>query len=105
MTINSEGPVHVAIVTLACTYSNFIVKPVCLIQATPRKRFKCPECANGDALATNQVHFVARSECIQEFVKLFGHMPLKTVEFRADPILHQGNIPERIKRFKNLGTI
>ena len=75
------------------------------IKVTPRKRFKCPECANGDALATNQVHFVERSECIQEFVKVFGNMPLKTVEFRADPILHQDNIPERLKKFRNLGTI
>lgn len=36
---------------------------------------------------------------------MFKHMPLKTAEFRADPILHQDDIPIRVKRFKNVGTI
>ncbi|XP_028414208.1 exostosin-2-like isoform X2 [Dendronephthya gigantea] len=75
------------------------------IKVTPRKRFKCPECAHGDALGPNHVHFVERSLCIQEFVKFFGKLPLKTAEFRADPVLHQHDVPSRIKRFKNIGTI
>ncbi len=46
-----------------------------------------------------------RSKCIQELVNFFGNVPLKTVEFRADPILHQDDVPARVKRFKNIGTI
>ena len=72
---------------------------------TPRKRFKCPECVNDDALGVNQTHFIERSKCIEEFVQFFGYLPLESVEFRVDPILHLSNVSRSLKRFKNVGTI
>ena len=30
---------------------------------------------------------VERSQCVRHFTRVFGTMPLKTVEFRADPVL------------------
>ena len=32
-------------------------------------------------------------------------MPLKTAEFRADPILFKDDIPSSVRRYKNIGTI
>ena len=75
------------------------------MQVTPRKRFKCPECKNEDALGVNKAHFMERSRCIQEFADRFGKMPLKTAEFRADPILQQDDIPVKMKKFQNIGII
>lgn len=53
----------------------------------------------------NQAHFVERSRCIQEFAERFGKMPLKTAEFRADPILQQDDVPAKLKRFQNIGIL
>lgn len=75
------------------------------IKVTPRKRFKCPECAGDEALDSNPSHFMERSACIHEFVKSYGTLPLKTAEFRADPILFKDDLPSRIKRYKDIGTI
>ena len=47
-------------------------------QVTPRKRFRCPECVT-ESLWADPSHFVERSECLNEFVRAYGHMPLKTV--------------------------
>jgi hypothetical protein len=32
-------------------------------------------------------------------------MPLRTVEFRADPVLFKDGFPEKLKRFKDIGTL
>ena len=34
---------------------------------------------------------VERSECINFFTEQYGHMPLKAVQFRADPVLFKDN--------------
>ncbi|KAH7939737.1 hypothetical protein HPB52_016743 [Rhipicephalus sanguineus] len=75
------------------------------IKVAPRKKFKCPECARLDNLSNDLQHMAARSECVNVFAKAFGGMPLKTVEFRADPVLFKDNFPEKLKRFSNLGSL
>lgn len=75
------------------------------IKVAPRKKFKCPECARLDNLSNDLQHMAARSECVNIFAKAFGGMPLKTVEFRADPVLFKDNFPEKLKRFSNLGSL
>ena len=35
----------------------------------------------------NFSHMVERSECINFFTEQYGHMPLRAVQFRADPVL------------------
>lgn len=87
---------------------NFLVANVtgkAPIKVTPRKKFKCPECTNVEMLSADVIHMAERSECINKFAQIYGLMPLKTVEFRADPVLYKDNFPEKLKRFNNVGSL
>ncbi|CAG9769155.1 unnamed protein product [Ceutorhynchus assimilis] len=75
------------------------------MKVTPRKKFKCPECTNNEMLSADIGHMVARSQCVDRFAKIFGRMPLKSVEFRADPVLFKDAFPEKLKRFNNIGSL
>ncbi|XP_066150552.1 exostosin-2 [Euwallacea fornicatus] len=75
------------------------------IKVTPRKKFKCPECINNEMLSADMGHMVARSQCVDRFADIFGRMPLKSVEFRADPVLFKDAFPEKLKRFNNIGSL
>lgn len=37
--------------------------------------------------------------------EIYGVMPLKTVEFRADPVLYLANFPGSLKQFNNVGNL
>ncbi|GFX25626.1 exostosin-2 [Trichonephila clavipes] len=87
---------------------NFLVANVtgkAPIKVTPRKKFKCPECTNVEMLSADVIHMAERSECINTFAESYGVMALKTVEFRADPVLYKDNFPEKLKRFNNVGSL
>ncbi|KFM64862.1 Exostosin-2, partial [Stegodyphus mimosarum] len=87
---------------------NFLVANVTSkapIKVTPRKKFKCPECTNVEMLSADVIHMAERSECINRFAQSYGVMTLKTVEFRADPVLYKDNFPEKLKRFNNVGSL
>ncbi|XP_073434670.1 exostosin-2 isoform X2 [Dendrobates tinctorius] len=87
---------------------NFLVANVtgkAPIKVTPRKKFKCPECTAIDGLSLDQTHMVERSECINKFATVFGTMPLKVVEHRADPVLYKDDFPEKLKSFPNIGSL
>ena len=75
------------------------------IKVTPRKKFKCSTCATSGSLSLDESHMVERSTCINYFVKQFGMLPLKTVNFRADPVLFKDDFPEKLKMFPNLGML
>ncbi|XP_070534965.1 exostosin-2-like [Ptychodera flava] len=75
------------------------------IKVTPRKKFKCPECTGDQVISADQSHMVERSDCITRFAEIYGTMPLKTVEFRADPVLYKDPFPEELKRFKDIGSL
>ncbi|KAK3925740.1 Exostosin-2 [Frankliniella fusca] len=75
------------------------------IKVTPRKKFKCPECTNNEMLSLDLNHMVERTLCINRFASIYGSMPLKTVEFRADPVLFKDNFPEKLKRFNDIGSL
>lgn len=87
---------------------NFLVSNItgkAPIKVAPRKKFKCPECARLDNLSNDLQHMAARSDCVNVFARAFGRMPLRAVEFRADPVLFKDNFPEKLKRFPNLGSL
>ncbi|KAG8195978.1 hypothetical protein JTE90_028952 [Oedothorax gibbosus] len=87
---------------------NFLVANVtgkAPIKVTPRKKFKCPECTNVEMLSADVIHMAERSECVNRFAQSYGLMTLKTVEFRADPVLYKDNFPEKLKRFNNIGSL
>ena len=78
------------------------------IKVAPRKKFKCstPQCTNQDMqLSADQSHLVTRSQCINLFTKKYGYMPLKKEEFRVDPVLYKDDIPEKLKKYSNLGSL
>lgn len=77
------------------------------IKVTPRKKFKCHsrQCTNAEMLSADKNHMIERSECINLFTKIYGTMPLKTVEYRADPVLFRDNFPEKLKRFNDVGSM
>ncbi|ALC42416.1 Ext2 [Drosophila busckii] len=75
------------------------------IKVTPRKKFKCPECTNTEMLSADLNHMRERSACIDRFAKIYGRMPLRTVEFRADPVLFRDNFPEKLKRYNDIGSL
>lgn len=85
--------------------SNITNKPP--IKVAPRKKFKCPtlECSNNEMLSASLEHMMERSECINMFTKIYGTMPLKTVEFRVDPVLYMDNFPSKLKRFNDIGSL
>lgn len=75
------------------------------IQVTPRKKFKCPECTGTEMLSTDLNHMLVRSKCINKFTEIYGRLPLRKVEFRADPVLFKDSFPAKLKRFKNIGSL
>ena len=79
------------------------------VKVAPRKKFRCatPQCANAENALSGMLasHMIERSDCINMFAEKYGTMPLKTVEYRADPVLYKDVFPERLKRFNNLGSL
>lgn len=76
-----------------------------LVQVTPRKRFTCAQCKRNDSLWSESSHFIKRSECLSVFTEHFGRMPLKPVEFRADPVLYQQDVPRDLMMFPGVGIV
>ncbi|KAF0306498.1 Exostosin-2 [Amphibalanus amphitrite] len=76
------------------------------IKVAARKKFKCTsaDCSGGD-LSANQSHFIERSVCIQQFVSAFGGMPLRSAQFRADPVLYRDDFPAKLKRYNDVGSL
>ncbi len=83
--------------------TNYTGKPP--IKVTPRKKFKCPQCANTEMISADVRYMEERSECIGVFEDEYGMMPLKPVAFRADPVLYKDNFPNDLKRFPNIGSL
>ncbi|XP_014769129.1 exostosin-2 [Octopus bimaculoides] len=75
------------------------------IKVTPRKKFKCPKCVNTSFLSLDLNHMVERTECINRFVDIYGTVALRTVEFRADPVLYKDNFPPMLKKFNDIGSL
>ncbi|KAK7476210.1 hypothetical protein BaRGS_00032564 [Batillaria attramentaria] len=75
------------------------------IKVAPRKKFKCPQCTNTEMLSADITHMVERSECINQFAAIYQSMPLRTVEFRADPVLYKDNFPSVLKKFNDIGSL
>ena len=85
------------------------------IKIGPRKKFKCIECSNQNSISIDpgnaefigpfhtlisfSGHMVERSECINYFTEQYGGMPLKAVQFRADPVLYKDE-PKKSGKFK-----
>lgn len=83
--------------------ANFTKKPP--IKVAPRKKFKCPECIHTEMLSADLGHMIERTDCTNRFAEIYGYMPLKTVEFRADPVLFKDNFPDKLKRFNDIGSL
>ncbi|XP_043269828.1 exostosin-2 [Venturia canescens] len=75
------------------------------IKVTPKKKFRCPECTNTEMLSADLTHMVERTQCINRFSDIYGTMPLRSVEFRADPVLFKDHFPDKLKRFKEIGSL
>lgn len=73
------------------------------IKVAPRKKFTCPTCTNG--LSVAKEHMVERSTCIKTFMKAYESLPLRSINFRADPVLYKDDFPDRLKSFPNMGSL
>merc|ERR1712117_860689 len=51
------------------------------IKVAPRKKFKCSTTGGG--------------LCINLFSEKYGGMPLRTVEYRVDPVLYKDQVPDK----------
>ena len=56
-------------------------------------------------LSADITHMVERSECINQFAAVYESMPLRTIEFRADPVLYKDNFPSVLKKFYDIGSL
>lgn len=56
-------------------------------------------------LSADLTHMIERTQCINFFSRIFNDMPLMSVEFRADPVLFKDYIPDKLKRFNNIGSL
>merc|ERR1712098_800965 len=59
------------------------------IKVGPRKKFKCstPACLNSGMLSASAKHLEERSSCLDKFVKIYGHNPLKSLlQSRSCPL-------------------
>jgi glucuronyl/N-acetylglucosaminyl transferase EXT2 len=81
------------------------------IKVGPRKKFKCstPSCENLGMLSNASGHLEERSDCLDLFLKIYREggvdNPLLQVEFRADPVLYKENFPDRLKQYKDIGSL
>lgn len=50
-------------------------------------------------------HMAERTECINRFAKIYGRLPLRSTEFRADPVLYKDNLPDVFKKFSDIGSL
>lgn len=83
--------------------SNFTGKAP--IKVTRRKKFRCPECVTGGSISLEQSHMVERSTCINEFMNMYGSLPLRAINFRADPVLFMDEFPDHLKAFPDMGLL
>ena len=74
-------------------------------QVTPRKKFKCADCSPVGSLWSDPNHFLERHECLKVFTNIYGNMPLKSVQFRADPVLFKDEFPTVPKKFSDMGNL
>ena len=56
-------------------------------------------------MSSDQGHLAERSTCINMLVEMFGYMPLKSVEFRADPVLYKDAFAEQLKLYNDIGSL
>ncbi|KAJ8674013.1 hypothetical protein QAD02_005275 [Eretmocerus hayati] len=87
---------------------NFLVSNVtgkAPIKVTAKKKFRCPECVNTEMLSADLKHMVERTQCINQFREVFGQLSLRSVEFRADPVLFKDDFPDKLKRFNDVGSL
>ncbi|CAG0915051.1 unnamed protein product [Notodromas monacha] len=74
------------------------------IKVAPRKKFKCPHCINAE-ISADARHMLERSDCVNRFAERFGYLPLRTVEFRADPVLYKDHFPDKLKLYKDIESL
>ncbi|XP_065174420.1 exostosin-2-like [Sycon ciliatum] len=76
------------------------------IKATPKKRFRCERCSANESLWDGPGYFVERNLCLNNFTRLYGNkMPLREVEYRADPVLYLEDVPHHQQRFQQVGSL
>ena len=89
---------------------NFLVANVtgkAPVKVVPRQKFKCQTegCQGETILSADTTHMVERSECLNKFAAIYGVVPLKTIEYRADPLLFKERVPDYLKLYSDVGKL
>ncbi|XP_026684769.1 uncharacterized protein LOC103516633 [Diaphorina citri] len=93
-----------------------LLSSVCLILLlqsplqSKQKLHKCPQCKNSELLSSDTKHMIERAKCVSLFAEIYGEggikgSPLRSVEFRADPVLFRDNFPPKLKRYNDIGSL
>ena len=77
------------------------------VKVVPRQKFKCQTegCQGETILSADTTHMVERSECLNKFAAIYGVVPLKTIEYRADPLLFKERVPDYLKLYSDVGKL
>lgn len=75
------------------------------IKVISRKKFKCLECINSEMLFLDIFYMVERSECVNNFVRVYRFMLFKGVEFRADLVLYKDDVFSVVKMYTEVGSL
>ncbi len=75
------------------------------LQVGPRKKFRADSALGEDLSGDIRGHIAERTECVNHFARLYGRMPLVASEFRADPLLYKERMPDRMLKYRDIGSL
>eukprot|EP00795_Rhopilema_esculentum_P008515 gene8515-14514_t len=66
------------------------------VKVTSRWTFRCPGCPS--SLSNDNTHYTERAKCLQLLRNIYGYMPLRRTQFRADSVLFKTRLAATEKK-------
>ena len=92
---------------------NFLVSHITRrppIKLTQRKQFRESALSSNSGVVAGaawgeQQHFAQRQTCMEEFVSIFGYMPLLRSQMRMDPLLFKDPVSNLRKKYRKIELV